>query len=233
MIVNHLFYTVPLMLASTVRGFGLSPLLKPAGFPRASLLFRSPSSALSSATTSEATSLKFPLAGVDVATAPPRVRFAPSPTGSLHVGGARTALYNWLIASKAKLNGESASSFVVRSEDTDEARSTKEHEVAVLDDLKWLGLNWDEGPDSVGSEFGPYRQSERLSMYKELADQLLAEGKAYPCFSTNEELEAEKEAQIAAGGQQRYSGTVRRSANHKHNNATPPLYYLLPFISYL
>ncbi len=111
-----------------------------------------------------------------------RVRFAPSPTGHLHVGGARTALFNFLYARKN--NGK----FILRVEDTDLERSTKESEEMVLNDLKWLNLQWDEGPD-VGGDFGPYRQSERLELYKKYAYQLLEEGKAYRCFCTDEELE--------------------------------------------
>mmetsp|Transcript_43703 Transcript_43703/g.109640 ORF Transcript_43703/g.109640 Transcript_43703/m.109640 type:complete len:580 (-) Transcript_43703:156-1895(-) len=111
-----------------------------------------------------------------------RVRFAPSPTGNLHVGGARTALFNWLYARRA------GGKFVVRVEDTDTARSTRESEEAMIRDLKWLGLDWDEGPDRPG-DCGPYRQSERTEMYKEYADQLVQKGLAYPCFCTDEELE--------------------------------------------
>src|SRR5689334_8966164 len=95
-----------------------------------------------------------------------RVRFAPSPTGYLHVGGARTALYNWLFAQK--MNG----TFVLRIEDTDQARSTEEALQMQLGDLKWLGLNWDEGP-GVGGPYGPYKQSERLHIYAEHAERLL------------------------------------------------------------
>ncbi|MCF8059034.1 MAG: glutamate--tRNA ligase [Bacteriovoracaceae bacterium] len=111
-----------------------------------------------------------------------RVRFAPSPTGFLHIGGARTALYCHLYA-KAK-----GGSFVLRIEDTDLERSKREYEVAMIEDLLWLGLENNEGPDK-GGDFGPYRQSERVEMYKELAQQLVAEGKAYPCFLTDDELE--------------------------------------------
>eukprot|EP00879_Flechtneria_rotunda_P014958 GHRR01015628.1.p1 GENE.GHRR01015628.1~~GHRR01015628.1.p1 ORF type:complete len:230 (+),score=73.31 GHRR01015628.1:297-986(+) len=114
-----------------------------------------------------------------------KVRFAPSPTGNLHVGGARTALFNWLYA--RKVGGK----FVLRVEDTDTARSTRASEEAMKQDLKWLGLNWDEGPD-VGGDNGPYRQSERSKIYKQYVDRLVAEGKAYPCFCTDEELEAMK-----------------------------------------
>ncbi|KAG2648120.1 glutamate--tRNA ligase, chloroplastic/mitochondrial-like [Panicum virgatum] len=117
---------------------------------------------------------------------PVRVRFAPSPTGNLHVGGARTALFNYLFA---RSNG---GRFVLRVEDTDLERSTRRSEEAVLADLAWLGLQWDEGPD-VGGEFGPYRQSERNSLYKEYAEKLLDSGAVYRCFCSNEELEQMKE----------------------------------------
>src|SRR5687768_12863496 len=105
-------------------------------------------------------------------------RFAPSPTGSLHIGGARTALFNWLFAR------HHGGAFLLRSEDTDLARSTREAERAVLDDLAWLGLSWDEGPDS-GGPVGPYRQSERTALYRAAADRLLAAGNAFPCFCTD------------------------------------------------
>ncbi|GJM90049.1 hypothetical protein PR202_ga06289 [Eleusine coracana subsp. coracana] len=117
---------------------------------------------------------------------PVRVRFAPSPTGNLHVGGARTALFNYLFA-RSK-----GGHFVLRIEDTDLERSTKQSEEAVLADLSWLGLDWDEGPD-VGGEFGPYRQSERNSLYKQYAQNLLDSGAVYRCFCSNEELEQMKE----------------------------------------
>ena len=102
----------------------------------------------------------------------PRVRFAPSPTGSLHIGGAHTALFNWLYARR---NG---GSFILRIEDTDMERSTKEYEQSILDGMRWMGLDWDEGPDK-GGDFGPYRQSERMHLYKKYMQQLLDEGKAY------------------------------------------------------
>ena len=104
-----------------------------------------------------------------------RVRFAPSPTGPLHIGGARSALFNYLLARK------SGGQFVVRIEDTDLERSSKESEVNILESLKWLGLDADESVWD-GGQFGPYRQTERLDLYKKYADQLLAEGKAYYCF---------------------------------------------------
>uniref|UniRef100_A0A7R9WGY5 glutamate--tRNA ligase n=1 Tax=Pseudictyota dubia TaxID=2749911 RepID=A0A7R9WGY5_9STRA len=137
------------------------------------------------------------------------MRFAPSPTGSLHVGGARTALYNWLVAKKGQLDfpGEDAG-FIIRVEDTDLARSTKESEESVLADLRWLGLNWDEGP-GVDGERGPYRQSERGELYQKVAKKLLDDGMAYPCFCTQEELEEMKAKQEAEGIPPRYDGTWR------------------------
>src|SRR5579864_1008128 len=111
-----------------------------------------------------------------------RLRFAPSPTGRLHVGNARTALFNWLLARG------SGGAFVLRIEDTDVERSTLESEAAILRDLRWLGLDWDEGPD-VGGARGPYRQSERLPIYQSHADRLLAAGRAYPCFCSMAQLE--------------------------------------------
>uniref|UniRef100_A0A0V0HVD5 Putative glutamate--tRNA ligase-like n=1 Tax=Solanum chacoense TaxID=4108 RepID=A0A0V0HVD5_SOLCH len=115
-----------------------------------------------------------------------RVRFAPSPTGNLHVGGARTALFNYLYA-RSK-----GGKFVLRIEDTDLERSTRESEEAVLRDLSWLGLAWDEGP-GIGGNYGPYRQSERNALYKEFAEKLLQSGHVYRCFCSNEELEKMKE----------------------------------------
>src|SRR5438477_2904906 len=100
-----------------------------------------------------------------------RVRFAPSPTGQLHVGNARTALFNWLFARQKD------GAMILRIEDTDVERSETRYEAQLLDDLKWLGLDWDEGPD-VGGQFGPYRQSDRLPMYREHAERLLQQGKA-------------------------------------------------------
>uniref|UniRef100_A0A1J3CY22 Glutamate--tRNA ligase, chloroplastic/mitochondrial n=1 Tax=Noccaea caerulescens TaxID=107243 RepID=A0A1J3CY22_NOCCA len=115
-----------------------------------------------------------------------RVRFAPSPTGNLHVGGARTALFNYLFA-RSK-----GGKFVLRIEDTDLERSTRESEAAVLQDLSWLGLDWDEGP-GVGGDFGPYRQSERNALYKQYAEKLLESGHVYRCFCSSEELVKMKE----------------------------------------
>ena len=110
----------------------------------------------------------------------PRVRFAPSPTGYLHVGGARTALYNWLFA---RANG---GTMILRSDDTDEARNTDEYAKDIVDSMRWLGLDWDEGIE-VGGSHGSYRQSDRLDRYGEVADQLVAEGRAYESFVTKDE----------------------------------------------
>jgi len=131
-----------------------------------------------------------------------RVRFAPSPTGLLHVGNARTALYNWLFARHT--GGE----FLLRIEDTDLDRSEARHETQLIEDLKWLGLNWDEGPGVEGPH-APYRQSERLDIYREHTDQLLRQGKAYRCFCTGEELEAERARAVAEHRPQAYSGRCR------------------------
>ncbi len=133
---------------------------------------------------------------------PVRVRFAPSPTGHLHVGSARTALFNWLFAR------HEGGAFVLRIEDTDLARSTVESERAVLDDLAWLGLAWDEGPD-VGGAYGPYRQSERLEIYREHAERLLAEGKAFRCYCTDEELEEKRRLALTDGRIPQYDGACR------------------------
>ena len=130
-------------------------------------------------------------------TAPVRVRFAPSPTGYLHVGGARTALFNYLFARRH------GGVFVLRIEDTDRERSTKEAVGAIFEGLRWLGLTWDEGPD-VGGSYGPYFQSERLPQYEEAAMRLLAEGKAYRCFCDPEDLKSRREAALAKGEPPKY-----------------------------
>jgi glutamyl-tRNA synthetase len=113
---------------------------------------------------------------------PIRVRFAPSPTGKLHIGGARTALFNWAYARRH------GGVFLLRIEDTDPERSTKEFEAAILEGLAWLGIGWDEGPD-VGGPHAPYHQSQRIARHREFAARLLAEGRAYRCFCTKERLE--------------------------------------------
>jgi len=153
--------------------------------------------------------ITFPNLGKSVEEIPPRMRFAPSPTGSLHVGGARTALYNWLVAQRGKQEYGSGAAFVVRVEDTDLDRSTKESELSVLADLQWLGLTWDEGPDMEYVPYGPYRQSERNHIYATVANYLMEQGKAYKCFCTKEELEEMKQRQEEAGVPARYDGTWR------------------------
>jgi glutamyl-tRNA synthetase len=115
-----------------------------------------------------------------------RVRFAPSPTGIMHIGGIRTALFNWLWAKK---NG---GKFILRIEDTDQERSTPESKQVILDSLKWLNIDWDEGPE-VGGEHGPYLQMERLNIYQEFANKLISSGKAYRCYCTKEELDKQRE----------------------------------------
>src|SRR5262245_44112800 len=131
-----------------------------------------------------------------------RLRFAPSPTGQLHVGNARTALFNWLLA-----RGHDGT-FILRIEDTDAERSTKESEDSILADLRWLGLEWDEGPD-VGGTAGPYRQSERLHLFTSYAKELLAGGHAYYCFCAAQKLEDERRKDLAAGRPPKYRGTCR------------------------
>jgi len=128
---------------------------------------------------------------------PVRLRFAPSPTGYLHIGGARTALFNWLLAKKLK------GTFILRIEDTDVARSTQESVDAILQAMEWLGLDWDEGP---------FYQSEHFPVYAECVQQLLAEGKAYRCYCTAEELEAKRERALAEGRKPKYDGTCRHLA---------------------
>lgn len=131
-----------------------------------------------------------------------RVRFAPSPTGPFHIGGARSALFNWLVAKHT--NG----TFLVRIEDTDLARSSRESEENIKEAMKWLGLDWDEGID-VGGETGPYRQTERVDIYKKEVERLIQEGKAYYCYLSPEELEKERQEQLAAGKTPVHKGTCR------------------------
>lgn len=126
-----------------------------------------------------------------------RVRFAPSPTGYLHVGGARTALFNWLHAR------QTGGTFILRIEDTDADRSSWEMVQGILDGLRWLGLDWDEGPE-VGGPHEPYFQSQRLERYRELARELLSSGRAYRCFCTPDEIKARREQAEAAGGGWKY-----------------------------
>ncbi|TLM98801.1 MAG: glutamate--tRNA ligase [Actinobacteria bacterium] len=131
-----------------------------------------------------------------------RVRFAPSPTGTLHVGGARTAIYNWAFARKE------GGTFILRIDDTDPERSTAENTEQILRSLTWLGLDWDEGPE-VGGAHGPYFQTQRAANYAEALSRMQANGTAYPCFCSAEELEAKREAARASGGQLGYDRTCR------------------------
>jgi len=132
----------------------------------------------------------------------PRVRLAPSPTGWFHIGNARTGLFNFLFARKT------GGKFILRIEDTDKLRSKKVYEDNILNGLRWLGLDWDEGPEKEG-DFGPYRQSQRLDIYAKYLQQLLDEGKAYYCFCTQEELEAQEQDMASRGLPPKYSGKCR------------------------
>ena len=123
-----------------------------------------------------------------------RTRFAPSPTGYLHIGGARTALFCWAYAR------QHGGKFVLRIEDTDLERSTAESTQAILDSMQWLGLDWDEGP---------FRQMDRLDRYREVAERLIRDGHAYPCYASKEELDALREQQRARGEKPRYDGRWR------------------------
>src|SRR5438046_1558752 len=124
---------------------------------------------------------------------PPRVRFAPSPTGYLHVGGARTALFNWLYARRQ------GGTFILRIEDTDAERSSWDMVTGIVDGLRWLGLDWDEGPD-IGGPHAPYFQSQRLDKYRSMGQQLVASGHAYYCYCAPETLQQKRQAAEAAGG---------------------------------
>ncbi len=131
-----------------------------------------------------------------------RVRFAPSPTGPFHIGGARSALFNWLLARKT------GGKLILRIEDTDLERSSRESEENIKSALKWLGIDWDEGIDA-GGDYGPYRQTERLPIYAEYTERLLASGKAYRCYCTDQELDAERQKLMAEGQTPRYLGKCR------------------------
>ncbi|HEY5355121.1 MAG TPA: glutamate--tRNA ligase [Streptosporangiaceae bacterium] len=131
-----------------------------------------------------------------------RVRFAPSPSGDLHVGNIRTALYDWAFAR------HTGGTFVLRIEDTDQSRVTAEYIASALDTLRWLGLQWEEGPE-VGGPYGPYLQSERMDIYAEWVRRLLADGHAYYCYCSPEELTARREAARAGGGPSGYDGHCR------------------------
>ncbi len=142
-----------------------------------------------------------------------RVRFAPSPTGYLHIGGVRTALFNWLFARHEK------GVFILRIEDTDRARSTPEAIQAILDGMKWVGLDWDEGP---------IYQTERLSIYKEQSDRLLAEGKAYLCYCTEEELDARRKEALARKELPKYDGRCRRRSGAAPAGVSPVTRFVSP-----
>ncbi len=131
-----------------------------------------------------------------------RVRFAPSPTGYLHVGNARTALFNWLFARRHH------GTFILRIEDTDVERSTEDSGDSILSDLRWLKLDWDEGPD-VGGPFGPYKQSLRLKLYEKYLEKLKAKNLAYPCYCAPEELQRRREKQLSEGRPPRYDNRCR------------------------
>ena len=132
-----------------------------------------------------------------------RVRFAPSPTGELHIGGAHTALFNWLFARSH------SGAFILRLEDTDKARSQQSYVSGILDSLRWLGIDWDEGPDKEGP-FGPYYQSERLPVYQKYIQQLLDNGHAYYCFCSEEDLSREKETALKEKKDYHYSGRCKK-----------------------
>jgi len=131
-----------------------------------------------------------------------RVRFAPSPTGPFHIGGARSALFNWLLARKE------GGKLILRIEDTDLERSTRESEENIKASLRWLGIEWDEGID-MGGEYGPYRQTERLDIYRQYTQKLLASGQAYYCYCSEEELDAERQRQMDNGENPHYTGRCR------------------------
>ncbi len=138
-----------------------------------------------------------------------RVRFAPSPTGFLHIGGARTALFNWLFARHMK------GQFILRIEDTDEVRSTTESVKAIFDGLRWMGLDWDEGPASetdtedCQGDYGPYYQIQRAELYKKYISELIAQGRAYPCYCTPEEVQKMRDKALAEKRTPKYDGTCR------------------------
>src|SRR3954451_16733220 len=131
-----------------------------------------------------------------------RVRFAPSPTGQLHIGNIRTALFNWLFAR------QKGGVFILRIEDTDVERSEARYETELIDDLKWLGIDWVEGPD-IGGPYPPYRQSDKMDVYRNYAERLIKERKAYYCFCTAEELERDRQQAMAEQRQPNYSGKCR------------------------
>lgn len=163
-----------------------------------------------------------------------RVRLAPSPTGPLHIGTARTALFNWLFAR------QSGGQFVLRIEDTDRERSKKKFEKEILESLSWLGLNWDEGPtykhqvsdikyqEGYIGDYGPYRQSERILIYKKYLEKLLEEKKAYYCYCTKEKLEAERQAMVAEGLPPKYNGHCRSLGKTPKDQKPEVIRFLTP-----
>jgi glutamyl-tRNA synthetase len=151
-----------------------------------------------------------------------RTRFAPSPTGYLHIGGVRTALYSWLFARRH------GGKFVLRIEDTDQERNTPEAVAAIFEGMRWAGLDWDEGPD-IGGAFGPYRQTERLALYREYGERLLASGHAYRCYATVEEKEAARAAFVAQGG--KAEGFVFQSPWRERSDGDPSRPHVVRFKS--
>ena len=154
-----------------------------------------------------------------------RVRIAPSPTGPLHLGTAHTALFNWLFARQR------SGKFILRIEDTDKTRSSEEFIIDIVDSLTWLGLDWDEGPER-NDGYGPYRQSQRLAIYKEYAEKLLESGKAYHCYCTSQELEKERQGQEAKKQAPKYSGRCRnlgaeQVAKHKAEGRRPSVRFIV------
>jgi len=141
---------------------------------------------------------------------PVRVRFAPSPTGRVHLGSGRTALYDYLIAK------QTGGQFILRIEDTDQKRYVPGAEEELINGLRWLGIDWDEGPD-VGGPYGPYRQSERKEIYQQYARELMDKGFAYPCFCTTERLQAVREQQLKDKEMPHYDGTCRNLSPEEAN----------------
>ncbi|MGW6601317.1 glutamate--tRNA ligase [Streptomyces sp. NPDC055036] len=161
-----------------------------------------------------------------MANGPVRVRFCPSPTGNPHVGLVRTALFNWAFAR------HSGGTMVFRIEDTDAARDSEESYAQLLDSMRWLGLDWDEGPE-IGGPHAPYRQSQRMDLYRDTAERLLAAGHAYHCYCTTEELEARREAARAAGRPSGYDGhcrdlTAERKAAYESEGRTSIVRFRMP-----
>ncbi|OIJ17117.1 glutamate--tRNA ligase [Anaerobacillus alkalilacustris] len=155
-----------------------------------------------------------------------RVRFAPSPTGHLHIGGARSALFNYLFARNQ------GGKFIVRIEDTDQARNVETAQEKLLESMKWLGIEWDESVD-VGGEFGPYSCMERIDIYKKYIQELMDQGKAYYCYMTEEESEREREEQLARGETPKYSGrdrdlTAEQRAAYENEGRKPVVRFRVP-----